>query len=90
MGYRFEYFPNPYARRPFEFPSGSYCNPLVLEKRPEYLKIIADLKAHNAFNYTLMRLFQHNRMADVYGPLLVTLQSRWPEQTATSDDQPGS
>ncbi len=83
-GYQFEYFPNPYARRPFEFPPGAYLNQLVLEKRPEYLKLIADLKSNHQFHIMLMQALQHNRPADVFGPLLVTLQSLSAEQMTPS------
>jgi hypothetical protein len=87
LGYRFEYLPNPHARRPWEFPSGSYCNPLVLAHREHYLKAIANLKAQTDFNLGLMRLFQRHPMAEVYGPLFEFLNSRWPEEAGGSGPQ---
>jgi hypothetical protein len=75
MGYHFEYFPNPYARRPFEFPPGVYFNPLLLERREAYIKAIADFKAKKAFFSLLMQMLPRHRMADVFGTLLLTLQS---------------
>jgi hypothetical protein len=90
LGYQFEYFPNPYARRPLEFPPGVYLNPQVLEKRAEYLKIIADLKSNQQFYIILMHALQHNRPAAVFGPLIVTLQSLLPEQIGPSEDPQGT
>jgi hypothetical protein len=83
MGYYFEYFPNPHARHPCEFPPGIYCNQLLVQKRAEYLKIIEGLKAETDFNMHLMHVLNRNHMADVYGPLLSSLRARWPDQADT-------
>lgn len=90
MGYRFDYFPNPYARRPLTFPSGAYWNPLLCERRSDYRKMIADLKARHEFEKYLFNILPYNRMADVFGPLLATLQSLSPEQANSSQDGHGT
>lgn len=39
--YRFEYFPNPYARRPFAFPSGNYYPPMLISSAPNYKHLLS-------------------------------------------------